>query len=148
MTTPVESDRDGLFLLDTHVLIWSLEEAPRLGSEAKKTINWAAKAGRLAISAITPWEIAMLVSKNRLQLNLEVMEWVRWALARPGISLIPLEPEIAIESTRLPFEMHADPADRILAATARRLGATLVTADRSLLQIAGTGRFRALDAES
>jgi len=57
-----------------------------------------------------------------------------------------LEPEIAVSSTRLPFSMHADPADRILVTTARHLGATLVTADRTLLEMAKKGHFRAMDA--
>ncbi|MGA9063526.1 MAG: PIN domain-containing protein [Terracidiphilus sp.] len=74
------------------------------------------------------------------------MQWIRSALGRPGVALVPLEPEIAVASTRLPFEMHPDPADRILVATARHLGATLVTADRTLLETSGKGHFRVLDA--
>jgi PIN domain nuclease of toxin-antitoxin system len=62
------------------------------------------------------------------------------------VQLAPLEPEIAVASTSLPFEMHSDPADRILVATARHLGATLVTADRALLDLASKGHFRAMDA--
>jgi PIN domain nuclease of toxin-antitoxin system len=68
------------------------------------------------------------------------------ALAKPGVRLAPLEPEIAVASSRLPFEMHPDPADRILVATARHLGATLVTADGALLDFAGKGHFKAMDA--
>jgi PIN domain nuclease of toxin-antitoxin system len=64
----------------------------------------------------------------------------------PGIALVPLDPEIAVGSTRLPFEMHPDPADRILVATARQIGATLVTADGALLALAKAGNFRAMDA--
>lgn len=74
------------------------------------------------------------------------MQWIRSALGRPGVALVPLEPEIAVASTRLPFEMHADPADRIIVATARHLGATLVTADRALLELAKKGNFRGMDA--
>jgi PIN domain nuclease of toxin-antitoxin system len=73
---------------------------------------------------------------------------MREALVLPGVHLVPLEPEIAVASTRLPFEMHPDPADRILVATARHLGATLVTADGALLELAGMGCFRAMDAEA
>jgi PIN domain nuclease of toxin-antitoxin system len=74
------------------------------------------------------------------------MDWVRDALTIPGLTLVPLEPEIAIASTRLPFEMHTDPADRILVATAHHLGATLVTADGVLLELAGKRHFRVMDA--
>jgi PIN domain nuclease of toxin-antitoxin system len=58
----------------------------------------------------------------------------------------PLAPEIAVASTRLPFAMRPAPADRILVATARHLGATLLTADRTLLDLAKKGHFRALNA--
>jgi len=75
-----------------------------------------------------------------------VLAWIREALARPGVSLVPLEPEIAVASTRLPFDMHSDPADRILVATARHLGATLVTADKGLLELAKKGHVVAMDA--
>ncbi len=98
------------------------------------------------MSAITAWEIALLVSKARMTLGQDVLDWIRAALAISGLRLAPLEPEIAVASTRLPFEMHADPADRILVATARHLGATLVTADRALLDLAGKGYIRAMDA--
>jgi len=64
----------------------------------------------------------------------------------PGVSLISLDPEIAVASTRLPFEMHSDPADRILVATARHMGATLVTADKALLALAKKGHFKTMSA--
>jgi PIN domain nuclease of toxin-antitoxin system len=123
-----------------------VEEAPRLGAQAAEALNRAGWEGRIAVSEITPWEIGLLVSKGRLQLGADVMQWIRVALAKPGVRLVPLEPEIAVESTRLPFEMHADPADRILVATARHLGATLVTADGALLEMARRGNFVGMDA--
>ncbi|MGA2086531.1 MAG: type II toxin-antitoxin system VapC family toxin [Terracidiphilus sp.] len=143
------SERDGSrlhLLVDTHTLIWMVEEAPRLGVQTAEALNRAGWENRIAVSAITPWEIALLVSKGRLQLGSDVMQWIREALAKPGVQLAPLEPEIAVASTRLPWEMHPDPADRILVATARHLGATLVTADGALLELAGKGYFRAMDA--
>jgi PIN domain nuclease of toxin-antitoxin system len=133
-------------LLDTHVVLWSTLDVGCLGDEAKRAINLASREDRLLISAITPWEIGLLASKKRVELNRDALEWVRGALAKPGVRLIPLEPEIAVGSNQLPFEMHADPADRILVATARHLGATLVTADRALLEMAKSGHFRAMDA--
>ena len=74
----------------------------------------------------------MLESKGRLQLKKTCLDWVREALKAPKVSLIPLTPEIAVESSRLPGDIHGDPSDRILAATSRVLGATLVTKDRQL----------------
>jgi PIN domain nuclease of toxin-antitoxin system len=133
-------------LLDTHVLIWAMLHSPRLGRQAAKAINAASRQDRLAVSAITPWEIGLLESKGRVTLQKGAVAWIQEALAKPGVSLIPLEPEIAVASTRLPFDMHSDPADRILVATARHLGATLVTADRVLLDVAKKRSFLAMDA--
>jgi len=123
-----------------------VEEAPQLGVQTAKALNRVGWENRIAVSAITPWEIGLLVGKGRLKLGADVMEWIRAALAKPGVRLVPLEPEIAVASTRLPFEMHADSADRILVATARHQGATLVTADDALLQFAGNGHFVGMDA--
>ena len=134
-------------LLDTHALLWMVENHPRLGTEIAGVLNRAAHEDRIMISAITPWEIGLLASKKRIDLHSDVMAWVHQALALPGLSLAALSPEIAVASTRLPFEMHPDLADRILVATARHLGAALVTADRALLHLAHAGNFRAIDAE-
>lgn len=134
-------------LLDTHALVWLLAGNPRLGGKARKAIQQAASADELYVSAITPWEIAVLVSKGRLVLEQDVGDWVRTALAQPGIRLEPLSPEVAVASTRLPGLMHPDPADRIIAATARHLGAALVTADGLLLAYGAAGHVKTLKAE-
>jgi PIN domain nuclease of toxin-antitoxin system len=144
--TVSEGERSARLLLDTHTVLWMVEGHPRLGAETGKAVNQAAREDRISISAITPWEIGLLASKGRIELHRDVLGWVRDALNRPGVRLATLEPEVAVASTRLPFEMHADPADRILVATARHLGATLVTADRALLELAKSGHFRAMDA--
>ncbi|MGA7833280.1 MAG: type II toxin-antitoxin system VapC family toxin [Terracidiphilus sp.] len=133
-------------LLDTHTLVWSMNNNPKLGLRAMEAIRLAYRKKCALVSAITPWEIGLLVSKARLQLGDDVMQWISAAMAVPGVTLAPLEPEIAVASTRLPWEMHPDPADRILVATARHLGATLVTADRALLEMAQKGHFKAMDA--
>lgn len=146
MTDVSEPARYPLLLLDTHTLLWLADGNEQLGARAKEALRLAYYHDRALIAAITPWEIALLVSKGRLKLGQDVLSWVRGALAVPGVRLAPLEPEIAVASTRLPFEMHPDPADRILVATARHLGAALVTADHALLDLAGSGHFRAVDA--
>src|ERR1700739_1669724 len=112
-----------LLLLDTHVVLWATSNQPRLGRQAAKAIDRASRRDRLAVSAITPWEIGLRESRKRIALDKDVLAWIREALAKPEVSLVPLEPEIAVASSRLPFDMHADPADRILVATARHLGA-------------------------
>lgn len=147
MTAGPTGSAPGLLLLDTHVLLWSGFKDRRLGRKATTAINAASSDGRIRISAVTPWEIGLLASKKRINLHLDPLAWIREALIKAGVHLVPLEPEIAVESTRLPFEMHPDPADRILVATARHLGATLVTADGALLKFSAKGHFRAMDAE-
>jgi len=133
-------------LLDTHVLIWLVFGELMLGPHAKKAIQEAAFGGRALVSAITPWEIGVLVSKGRIDLRRDTLEWMRSALELPGFRFAEMSPEISIASTRLPWEMHADPADRILVATARHLGAVLVTADQKLLADAGKKHFHAMNA--
>jgi PIN domain nuclease of toxin-antitoxin system len=119
---------------------------PKLGRQAREAIHSACIEEQTVVSAITPWEIGVLVSTKRVELYRDVLEWVRDALALPGVRLWPLTVEIAVGSTRLPWEMHPDPADRILVATARSLGATLVTADGVLLEFSEKGYFKTLDA--
>lgn len=135
-------------LLDTHALVWLLSGNARLKAESRQLIQQAAEQDGLLVSAITPWEIAMLVSKGRLALDRDVGEWIQTGLALPGIRLEPLSPEIAVASTRLPGEIHGDPADRIIAATARHLAVTLVTDDALLLEYGAAGHLRTLKAGS
>ena len=100
-------------LLDTHALVWLLEDSERISEQVHSKIQQAADEDGLFVSAITPWEIAMLVARGRLRLGQDVAEWLEAALSLPGIRLEPLSPAIAVASTRLPWEVHPDPADRI-----------------------------------
>src|ERR1700731_3495460 len=103
--TETELDRRRLLVLDTHTLVWMVNKSTRLGATTSLALDQASFEDQLAVSAITPWEVALLVSKQRLTLNGDVMNWVNEALAKPGVTLVGLEPEIAVASTRLPFEM-------------------------------------------
>jgi len=131
-------------LLDTHVLVWLLGGNERLGVKARTAIQDAANADSLYLSAISAWEIAVLVSQGRLVLEQDVGEWIQAALALPGIRLEALSPEIAVASTHLPGIIHPDPADRIIAATARHLGAVLVTADGLMLDYSTEGHLNVM----
>lgn len=131
-------------LLDTHVLVWLMAGDTRLAPTARQLIDQAAAQQQVWISAITPWEIAMLVAKRRLTLDRDVMAWVDAALAQPGLRLAALEPAISVASTRLPEALHGDPADRIIVATARHLGAALMTADETLVAYASRGHLAAV----
>ena len=135
-----------MIVLDTHALVWAVNGDARLGKNTRELISKTGRTGRVAISAITPWEIALLVEKGRLGLTNETRTWIEAALALPGIYLAPIEPAIAIDSVRLPGDFHADPADRLIISTARHHKAPLVTADRAILTYAASGPVEALDA--
>jgi PIN domain nuclease of toxin-antitoxin system len=102
----------------------------------EKAIADAAAAGNLLLSVISVWELGLLESKGRVELSTPCEQWVRDALAIPGLSVAPLTPEIALASSRLPEPFHGDPADRIIVATARALGARLVTRDSKIREYA------------
>ena len=77
----------GLLLLDTHALLWVVSNQPRLGRQTAKAIDLASRQNRLAVSAITPWEIGLLDSKKRITLHKEPLAWIREVLAQPGCLL-------------------------------------------------------------
>ena len=138
---------ESALLLDTHVWIWIVNEVSgKLSDRCIESVRTASREQRLLISVMSVWEVAILESKNRLALPMGCAEWVNQALGLYGIELAELEPEIAINSTRLPGDFHGDPADRILVATARHRNATLVTADRAILKYSRSRHVRTLDA--
>ncbi|HLX16337.1 MAG TPA: type II toxin-antitoxin system VapC family toxin [Bradyrhizobium sp.] len=127
-------------LLDTHAAIWITEDQP-LAKEAIEAIDAAYRAeGIIFVSAITAWEVGLLVSRNRLSLVARPERWFQRLLAIPGVRLADLSPDILIASSFLPGEPPRDPADRIILATARELGATLITRDRLLLKYGENGQ--------
>jgi PIN domain nuclease of toxin-antitoxin system len=140
-------DRPGpLTVLDTHVWIWMVEgDRTALSAPAIEAIERAARGGAVRVSAISVWEVAMLEAKGRISLSRPVDDWVRAALHAPGVRLLPLSPEIVIESSRLPGVPHGDPADRILMASARHLGGQLATCDREILNYSEGGQLRVLN---
>jgi PIN domain nuclease of toxin-antitoxin system len=84
------------------------------------------------VSSISCWEVSLLVKKGRLELTLDVEDWIARSESLPFVRFTPVDNQIAVLANRLPGEFHEDPADRIIAATASILGATLVTKDRKL----------------
>ena len=128
------SNSKELILLDTHVWIWLLNGDEQLKkSKCLSYIENAVKYSNIRISAISVWEVGMLESKGRINFPMDCLDWVNKALDAPGISLVPITPEIAIESSRLPGKFQGDPADRIIVSTARKLGAILITQDRNII---------------
>jgi PIN domain nuclease of toxin-antitoxin system len=135
-----------VILLDTHVLLWFFQGDLRLAADKRALIEDSSGEDGVYVSAITPWEIAMLEAKGRYNVGQDIRAWMAGVFAAPGIRLAPLEPAIAIDSNNLPGEMHGDPADRIIIASARFLGCPLLTADRAILAYAEQGHLTAIDA--
>ena len=102
-------------------------------TETQEQLIVASETEGIGISAISLWEIAKLVEVGRLELPCSLTEWFEQALSYPGILILELSPEIAIESTRLPGDFHRDPADQIIVATARKHNCQLITSDRKIL---------------
>lgn len=118
-----------MILLDTHAWIWWVDESPQLPEATRHLIDHA---DRVGIPAICCWELAMLVAKQRIGLNMDVAVWIKLAFQRPGVTLLPLTPEIAVLSTRLPGAFHGDPADRLIVASGLTHNALLVTRDEKI----------------
>lgn len=119
-------------LLDTHVLIWWLNDLTRLSPQQREVVEAATPDAPLHVSDISLWEVAMLQALGRIRLALPLREWLDRAVAPPLVRRQGISPAIAAELAALPDSFHRDPADRILVATARVLGATLLTNDRRI----------------
>jgi PIN domain nuclease of toxin-antitoxin system len=120
-----------MLVLDTHALVWLDEGSPRLGEKALQTINAMLVSGQLYVASISFWEIAMLVRKKRLNIQMEHDVW-RNELLQNGLQEIPLRGSTAIRAGQLQA-FHGDPADRMIVAAALENSATLMTADKKIL---------------
>ncbi len=86
------------------------------------------------LSAISVWEVAKKVSLGKMSLSIPIRDWLAQATRKPFIELIPLDIEIALESTVLPGTFHKDPADQIIVASARVNNLTLLTTDKQIIK--------------
>ena len=139
---------DSKLLLDTHVFIWLMNgTAGKISKPRQKLISKKARLSMVYVSAISIWEIGMREAKSRIKFQISCNEWIKRALGTPGISLLELSPEVAVESSRLPGNFHGDPADRIIVASARVHGMHIMTADRRILDYASDGNVAAVACE-
>ena len=120
-----------MIVLDTHIWIWWVHGDPQLTQVYQDFIQLNETQG-LGISAISCWEVAKLVERGRLALPVPVVDWLSQALGYPGVRLLDLSPQIAVESTQLPGTFHRDPADQIIVATARVFDSPLTTMDQNI----------------
>ena len=131
-------------LLDTCAAIWLMARAP-MSDSSREAVRQAQSANvGVYVSPISAWEIGTLVSKGRLQLALAPEIWFETLVGMPGVRLAPLSPGILFASTTLPGTPPTDPADRIVAATARLQGHVIITRDKKLLAYASEGHIRTI----
>ncbi|MDE0628574.1 MAG: type II toxin-antitoxin system VapC family toxin [Bryobacterales bacterium] len=123
-------------LLDTHILIWWLNDSDRLSPAQREVVASATAESPLLVSDISIWEVATLYSLGRIELAIPLRTWLDKAVAPPLVRRQGISPAIAAELAALPDSFHLDPADRILVATARVFGATLLTRDRRIIDAA------------
>jgi PIN domain nuclease of toxin-antitoxin system len=121
-----------MILLDTHAALWFTMDNKSLGKRSLRIADQALSNRELAISAISFWEIALLVTKRRLR-SIDSAIATRHLILHAGIAELALTGEIAILAAELEA-IHGDPADRFIAATAIAHKATLMTADDRLLR--------------
>ena len=118
-----------MIVLDTHAWVWWATSSPNLSKRAARAIH---AARTVYVSAISCWEVAMLVAKGRLVFDRDVAVWLDLALKLPGVELVALSPRIAVRSVKLEEGFLGDPADRIIVATALEYGCTIVSKDERI----------------
>jgi PIN domain nuclease of toxin-antitoxin system len=121
----------GPLLLDTHAWVWWVNGGPELPDGVRRQIDAARSDERLWVSAISAWEVSLLAQRGRLVLRVPVREWIARCEALRGLRFLPVDNAVAVRSVELEG-LHADPADRMIAASAEQLAATLVTRDERL----------------
>ena len=119
-----------MILLDTHVLFWAVDDSKSLSRKAASEIRRARRDGGIAISAISIWELASLLARGTIQGYGSVESSLKLLLE--GVTIRPITPEIAALATQFPDDFSRDPADRLIGATARAEGLTLVTRDETI----------------
>lgn len=121
-----------MIVLDTHVLVWWVSGGTRLTGRARRALDGALRRGPVIASAVSIFEIATAVRRGRLELGVALDQWFADLLLLPEVRIEPVSAEIAQAAGQLPEPISSDPADRLIAATARLLKARLITADERL----------------
>ncbi len=121
-----------MILLDTHAWLWLCVEPRRLSAAAAAAIRRAVSGGGLAIASITLWEVAMMLARGRVTAQGTPEAWLTALIDRSGVSIKAITPAVAALATHLPVDFPGDPADRLIASTARADGIALVSRDARL----------------
>lgn len=133
-----------MLLLDTHTWVWFIQGNEKLNAKTIELIESAIQTRALSIAAISQWEVAMLISRSRIILNEPALNWIQQAILALHLKVFPITAEIAIESTELPGEFHADPSDRLIVSTARVHQLSILTRDVKILEYANQKHVKAI----
>ena len=131
-------------LLDTHLFIWLMNGDISIPVKIRKLINQSILETKVYLSIISCWEIAMLERKKRITFTSPSQDWMENSIKRSGIQILPLTPDICVESCNLPDGFYEDPADRMIVASARIEDLTLITRDEGILKYAKQHYVKAL----
>ena len=129
-------------VLDTHAWVWWIERNPRLGRRTLAALDRFPPDRRPYLSDISLWEVALLVERGRLRVSIPLREWLSAAAHHRAVQRVAISPAIAAETAALPEAFHRDPADRLIVATCRILGAPLLTRDRLIARSKLVARWR------
>lgn len=121
-----------MIVLDTLAWVWWAASPERLSKPARARIDREIEEGAVHVSAISCWEVSLLVRRGRLALSLDVADWIATMETLPFLRFVPIDNRIALRSNSLAGDLHEDPADRLIVATAQTLGAALITKDARL----------------
>ncbi|WP_426122649.1 type II toxin-antitoxin system VapC family toxin [Pararhizobium sp. PWRC1-1] len=132
------------YLLDTCAMIWAAQFSP-MSNEATLLLNAKPPAQRqLNVSAMSAWEIGMLIAKRRLPTKRNALSWFADFVKDADVAVLDVTPQLLVESSFLPTPVHNDPTDRILIATAREYDLTIITRDRAILAYGAAGHVKTL----
>lgn len=129
-------------LLDTHAWVSWVLGAPGLGRSDREALEALPNDRRPYLSAISLWEVAMLVELGRLSLKIPLIDWLAGAAHPRTVQLVPITPAIATGTASLPSTFHRDPADRLIVATCLELDLPILTHDRLILRSRLLSRWR------
>lgn len=132
-----------MIVLDTCAWVWFVMGEP-LRRDALELIRAAEREGSLVVSAASVWEVATLARKRRLDLVEGARVWVERATRIVGLTVHAVDGRVAFDAATLPGELHGDPMDRFVIATARALDAPVVTRDTAILRYGRTGNVAVL----
>ncbi|HEV8584455.1 MAG TPA: type II toxin-antitoxin system VapC family toxin [Methylomirabilota bacterium] len=121
-----------MIVLDTHAFAWLMLAPSELSQAAARAIRASVKSGGIAVASVTLWELAAMVARGRIVPNALPEAWITDLVARSGVTVKEITPAIATLAAQFPEPFPGDPADRLIAATARADGIPLVTRDRQL----------------